>query len=300
MHNPHSIFHGFLSMLFGFFNGCFLPKQEISLSIDDLGFSRGYSLFEHGRSYDGLLFHMQEHLTRLKNGADNLFLSIPHSFQDLEKICYTLLEKNEIQDMGFKIYLSAGVSVSGLKLPEEGTFIISPYALPPYQESLMEGIHLHTTKLQRAFAAYKTTFYLPAFVAKKQNPLADEILFLSSSDHLLESSTAGFLAFLGDTLVVPQGPLLKSITQEMLIRLAQSHFKIERRALHYEEIPHFTEAFLCSTSKEILPIKQIDHYKMSLEHTNTKVLKNLLNDYILSRKWPFLEAFHDADCTISL
>lgn len=276
------------------YNDTFVEKHQLAVSIDDLGFSRGYSLFEHCRTYFGTPFHLQEHLIRLLRGADHLLLNMPYSFEEIEQKIDLLLSKNDFEECGLKLYLTGGVSSDGLTPAPHPTFIIYPYQLQPYQSLYAkQGLHLKTTSLARAFPNCKTTFYLPGLLAKRLSSPCDDILFLDATQHILEATTAGFLAFIGDRLIVPQGDLLTSVTQELLISLAQPLFKVERRSLAYAELPSLSEAFLCSTTKEILPIATIDGYTIGsgVEHKNSLRLKEALTDYVLSKKWPLLEIF---------
>lgn len=289
--------------LFCFRDGAVIPKNQLTLSVDDLGFSRGYCLFEHCRTYFGRPFHLCEHYLRLLRSARFFSLRLALSCEELEDILYTLMKRNAWSESGFKIYLSAGLSADGLTPVGKESLLISPYPMTPYSPSTpTRGLVLKTTLSPRAFPYHKTTFYLPGLLAKQAQAPCDDILFINPSRHLLESSTAGFLAFMGNTLIAPEGELLTSITREVLVMLAQGRFKIEYRPLSYTELPLITEAFLCSTTKEILPIASIDDIVIgnTLPGKNTAELKTRLTDYITKQHWPLLSTFYDDLSVISL
>jgi branched-chain amino acid aminotransferase len=282
---------------FCFYNGHILPKHQIHISVDDLGFSRGYALFEHCRTYFQLPFHLHDHLVRLKRGADALFLPFTYSLEDYSEALNTLIQRNNFEESGFKIYLTAGTSIDGLTPSAGPNCIIYPYPLPRYEGHYPgRGLILKTTSLTRAFPEYKTTFYLPGLLARRINSPCDDILFMDHQRHLLEGTTAGFLAFIGNTLIVPEGPRLVSVTQEVLIKLASSLFKVEYRPIAYLDIPRFTEAFLCSSTKEVLPVEQIDDHRIGTvsEYKNILLLNNLLTAYIRKKQWPILSTTESA------
>lgn len=280
--------------VFCFYNGSIIEKKNLVISIDDLGFSRGYSLFEHCRTYFGKPFHLTEHLLRLLDGADHLLLNLRYSIEDISKILTTLFEKNGFEESGFKFYLTLGIAKEGLTSSGQETFIIYPYSLPKYEGFYPKnGFVLKTTSLQRALPHYKTTFYVPGMLAKRQHPDCDDILFLNASGHILESTTSAFLAFKNDVLIIPEGDFLQGITQATLLQIAKPLFKLERRPISYKEIPELTEAFLSSASKEIYPIEAIDDIRIGdvSSYRNTLKLKEAFQNYIQRQHWPLLETF---------
>lgn len=116
-----------------FYNGCFLEKKHLHLSIDDLGFSRGYALFEHVRTYHQKPFHLKEHLIRLFDAANELEINLEYSFDQIKEIMGELIQKNRFEEFGFKLYLTLGIATQGLIPESKPTFIILPYSLSYYQ-----------------------------------------------------------------------------------------------------------------------------------------------------------------------
>lgn len=282
--------------IFCFYNGSIIEKKNLHISIDDLGFSRGYSLFEHCRTYFGKPFHLTEHILRLQDGANHLLMTLPYTTEEINDILTTLFKKNGFVESGFKIYLTLGLAKEGLTPLGQETFIIYPYSLSKYEGFYPEkGLTLKTTCLQRALPHYKTTFYLPGMLAKRQHSSCDDILFLNASSHILESTTSAFLCFKNDTLIIPEGMYLQGITQAVLLQIARSLFTLEKRAISSEEIPDLTEAFLSSSTKEIYPIETIDQIKIGdvSSYKNTIKLKEAFHNYVKNQDWPLLENFNN-------
>jgi branched-chain amino acid aminotransferase len=276
-----------------FFNGDFLPKSQVRLSVDDLGFSRGYALFEHCRTYQRRIFHLQEHLMRLYEGGKALYLPIPYTQKHWACICDELVRLNAYEELGIKIYVTLGVASTGY-FPSSGpTVLCYPYPLKAASfADPLSSLKIKTTSLARSFPFCKTTFYVPGILARSMHQGCDEILFLDEHHQVLESTISSFLSFKGSTLIVPQGSLLKSITQEVLVELASKDFKIERRPMAYSELGSLTAPFLASSSREIAPISSIDDFSYpSLPCDEILHLRKLLQDYIQNQHWPLLEAF---------
>ncbi len=64
--------------------------------------------------------------------------------------------------------------------------------------------------------------------------------------------------FHGNTLVTPRAGVLKGVTRNVVLALAEGHFKIEERPISLSELSQVDEAFVTSSSKEITPVIQID------------------------------------------
>jgi D-alanine transaminase/branched-chain amino acid aminotransferase len=71
-----------------------------------------------------------------------------------------------------------------------------------------------------------------------------------------------------------------------LIEVAKTSFEIEERALSVDEIKNAKEAFISSTTKMLIPVRQIDEYFFSKDHSiTTQVFQSLLrlqNSYVQS------------------
>jgi branched-chain amino acid aminotransferase len=62
----------------------------------------------------------------------------------------------------------------------------------------------------------------------------------------------------GNTLVTPRTDILLGVTRNAVLRLAQGLFPIEERPILFEELREISEAFITSSSREIMPVVQID------------------------------------------
>jgi branched-chain amino acid aminotransferase len=96
-----------------YLNGRLVPRSEAKLSPFDHGFLYGYGLFETMRAYNGQIFHLDAHLTRLRCSADSIGLT--HSTlttedgkQSLKSACMATLEANELNNARLRLTVSAG------------------------------------------------------------------------------------------------------------------------------------------------------------------------------------------------
>ena len=127
-------------------------------------------------------------------------------------------------------------------------------------ERFAQGIKLITTSLQRTAPEAKTTSYVSAIRALKEarRQQATDALFINEHGHVLEGTRSNFFIFRGDTLVTPREGILIGITRNVVLDLARGRFPIEERPIRLEELRQADEAFITSSSREIVPVVQVD------------------------------------------
>ena len=69
--------------IFIYVNGKFFPRSKAKVSVFDSGFLLGDGVWEGIRLIDNNLVHLDEHLSRLFNGARSISMEIPLSKKDI-------------------------------------------------------------------------------------------------------------------------------------------------------------------------------------------------------------------------
>ncbi|HRW58413.1 MAG TPA: aminotransferase class IV [Chlamydiales bacterium] len=265
-------------MQYCFINGEIKPLKSATLSVLDLGFLRGVGIFEYLRTYHHKYFHLEDHYIRFQKSAEKFHIPFNLSFENLQKILERLLEVNEMQeDYGIKMVLTGGVSDHPLTPSKEPSLLIFIEKLPCFNEIKKTGMKVATYPFTRKFAEYKTTSYLEAILAfqnaKDQN--AHEAIYVDQEGYLLEGTRSNFFAIKNNTLFTPNHNVLPGITRKVVLSISQNVLNIEKRRIHITELMDMDEAFLTSTTFEIMPIRAIDQYDLS--KTNFKTIHKLQN-----------------------
>jgi len=89
---------------------------------------------------------------------------------------------------------------------------------------------------------------------------AAESLYLDKEGNICcGGSSSGFFALLDGVLITPtpHQPIV-DVTQAVLMRLARNVIPCKTGSIAYREIPLISECFICSSSREVLPVVQID------------------------------------------
>lgn len=242
-------------------NGRWVHPDEASISINDVGLLRAYSVFESLRTYDRRPFHLDEHLNRLYHSAELIELDIPWSRGQIADVVREVIGRNPYLHAAIRILVTGGVSEDGILPSGAQTLAVLITPLPERDmERFARGYKLITTRLQRVAPEAKTTSYVAAVRALKEAARqgAEDALFVNEQGHVLESTRSNFFIFEGDTLVTPREEVLIGITRNVVLELARGRFQVEERPILLAELGEADEAFVTASSKEIVPVVQID------------------------------------------
>ncbi len=269
-----------------YLNGKFVPEEEAKISVLDLGFVRGFGVFDFLRTYKGKPFKLDAHLQRLKNSARQIELKCP-PLPEIKRIVLATLAKNHLPESNIKIVLSGGISPDQITPSENPTLAVLVYAPTAYPRDFYErGIKVATVPIMRAFPGAKTINYIPAIMAlaKARKEKAVEALYKNEKGEVFEGTTTNFFIFRGKTLITPKEGILSGITREVILDLAKNEFKIELRPIKYNELKSIDEAFITASNKEIMPVVKIDVLRVGDGKVgrNTKRLLELFRKYTQS------------------
>jgi branched-chain amino acid aminotransferase len=83
-------------------------------------------------------------------------------------------------------------------------------------------------------------------------------------------------------LATPGDYVLHGITRQVLLSLARPHLRVEERDVLVDELDVIDEAFLASTSKQIVPVVRIDDREIGggAVGERTKWVMGLFQEYV--------------------
>lgn len=266
-----------------YLNGKFMPIEQAKISPLDLGFSRGYSLIDILRTYNRKIFAFDEHYKRLKKGANFLRLKIEKK-NKIKKILEKLIELNNIKEAKIKINLSGGVGKQDLEIGIP-TFFVYIEKLKKIPDKLYNrGVKIITIEYKREFTKYKLGNYIEAIrnfnLLKRKN--AFEILYVHKN-YVYECSRSNIFCFNKNNLITPDD-VLEGITRKFILKLARKKFNVFIKPLKLKDLLKSDEVFITSTIIEILPVVQIDNYKIKNGKVGyrTKILMEEWRNFINS------------------
>ena len=258
-------------------NGKFVAWDDAKVHVLTHTIHYGNGVIEGTKAYKTekgyAIFRLNDHTKRLKESAKMTLIDIPYSVEEMNQAQIDLIKKNEFT--GENVYLRPfaflGYGVMGLyhkDCPVET--VLSAWEWGAYlgEEGLKKGIKLKIASMTRPAntsnmgKAKATANYLNSQMAKYEAVDCgyDEALLLDDQGYVAEASGASFFMIKeGKIITPPSDNALESITQKMVIELAEDlGYEVVRRRITREEVYVADEAFLTGTAAEITPVRLID------------------------------------------
>jgi branched-chain amino acid aminotransferase len=247
-------------------NGEFVEDERARISVNDLSVLRGFGVFDFLRTYNGIPFHLEEHLHRLQRSARLIGLELPHPTTKIKEIVQETLARNNKKESNIRLVVTGGSSSDGITPGDNPQLLvmitdIKEMPAPWYTD----GAKVITSHVERFMPGAKSINYIPAILCQNEarSQQAIEAVYVNRDGYMLEGTTSNLFAFIGDTLVTPPcDRVLPGITRQVALALAEKEFPVVERHLHKDEVRLLDEAFLSSSIREIVPIVAIDAIKI--------------------------------------
>jgi branched-chain amino acid aminotransferase len=258
-------------MGFASVNGNVVPAEEARVSVLDNGFAFGDSVYEVLRTYGGLAFEPGRHFRRLRASAARLGFSIPASDPALLAQVDGLLARAGEGESYIRIVVSRGLGDCSYHFErvKGPTVVMIQKPLPPYPPlHYADGIKVAAVGIRRNHPraldpAIKSSNLLNNILAVREAQArgAEEPVLLNQEGFVAEgASTNVFLARDGTLYTPPlSAGILAGITREVVLELlAALGIPSREQALRLEDLLSADEAFLTSTTREVVPVRQVD------------------------------------------
>lgn len=267
-----------------FLNGNIISETEAHISIYDVGFLRGYGVFDFIRTYNGKPFLLDEHLERLEKSSLKMGIKLPYDRNKIEKIVNNLIIRNNKGESTIRIVVTGGVSPEGMYPGDIPTFLILTKDLKPIPNKVYKkGVKLMTDEYQRSLPEIKHLNYSNLIRQKKKLNKTNSFNILYVNDgHALESAICNFFIVKDGIVATPIENVLMGTTRNLIIKLAKSKYIFEERQVSVTEMGGADEAFITGTSQGMIPVVEIDGKKIGTGKpgSTTKNLGRILDKYI--------------------
>lgn len=268
-----------------FFNNDFIPASEAKLPVTDLAVQRGYAVFDYLRTWDERLLFADEHLERFFNSARHMRLEVPFDAKRLKEIMSELARRNAMGCSGIRITLTGGDSPDGYSITIPQLVITQTPLKMPSPEQTARGVSLASFEYQRQLPHVKTIDYLHAIWLKPylEEQAADDLLYHSRGIISECPRTNFFLVTKDGVLATPGQNILKGITRGNVLAIAEKICKVEVRDVWLEELAQAREAFVTSTSRQVMPVFKVDKHRLPNKNPLTTQLIRELDTFTGSR-----------------
>lgn len=253
-------------------NGTILERAKAFISVFDHGFLFGEGVYETIRTYNRELFLFDRHMSRLRSSAMQIDLTCPYTDKTvLSRIVATMEAGVSTGEAYIRLLLTRG----------EGDITYDPRACPTPSLIIIVKPHLNVTpKLEENGVMVTLATVMrnhPSSVnpAIKSNNLlnnalamqqafkngAYEALMCNYKGDLVECAQSNFFIVRDGIALTPplRDGLLEGVTRNFVFEVgSEIGVPVREASLRREDLSTATEAFLTSTTREIVPIVKVD------------------------------------------
>jgi D-alanine transaminase/branched-chain amino acid aminotransferase len=243
-----------------FINDEFIREERACIHFRDLALQRGYGVFDFFRLEGQTPVFLNLHLKRLFYSAREMHLPLEKTEVELKAIISELIARNNLPNSGIRITLTGGYSADGYQVTIPNLVITQQPFQSPGKEQFQKGIKLVTYEHQRQLPHVKTIDYLIGIWLQPyiKERGADDVLY-HQQNILTECPRSNFFIVTNENrIVTPAQHILKGITRNILMEIAREKFEVEERNIRLEEVLLAKEAFITSTTKNILPVVAVN------------------------------------------
>ena len=194
-------------------NGEFVDEDAPAITLKDTGLLHAAGVFTTMRAYGGRVFRLTQHLQRLRNSCESLFVPLQYSDAELAGAADELLARNELGDARLRLTVTRGQAsqdpLHGQHLTPNGFMTateLTPYPAEFYERGMLVVINdeqkLNPYDVQ---AGHKTLNYFSRLTAMRQATRQDagEALWFNVHNYLQSGSVSNVFLVKDGALVTP-------------------------------------------------------------------------------------------------
>ena len=260
-----------------YINGEYLPESQGTLSFRDAGFVYGDAVFDTARTFNGVLFRLDEHLDRLMDSLSYARLDPGLGKDELREITEEVVARNrpllgENEDYWVSQRISRGLPMLDNELPdrEGATVVVECMPLPLRSRAAMfrDGIDAVISPLKRIppeslSPNAKTNNYLNAMLAQREVSAVKPGAWALQPDrngNLAEGIGANLFIVKNGLVVTPTTEfVLPGVSRAVVLELCRDNgIPVAEKDVSMQDAAIADEAFFTSTSLCMCPLRSLN------------------------------------------
>ena len=248
-------------------NGEWLAASDARVSVMDRGFLFGDGVYEVIPVYSRRPFRLDQHLDRLQHSLDGIRLANPWRREEWTGFVMQLAAEAEWDDHSIYIQVTRGpMAVRNHAFPKDvrpTSVILAEPMLTPPQSQREQGIAaVSAADIRWLRCDLKTTSLLANCLLRQMAVAADCVETVLFRDGFLTEGSASSIFVVRDGVLlapIKNHLMLPGITYDVVLELAARHgLPHEVRDITEAETRGADELWMCSSTKEVLPIVRLD------------------------------------------
>ena len=252
-----------------YINGDYVPLDKARVSPLDQGFLLGDGIFDVVSSWQGVIFKLDRHIDRFFDSLRAARLETRLTREQWRDAIIETTRQNELEDASIRFIVTRGVPQGVVADPRdiEPTEIVwaAPYIFLADQEKRARGVRLMISAT-RAFSPdtldprYKCLDRLASQLIRLEALEAgyDDAIWLDQHGYVAEAAASNVFMVKNDTIYTPAGGILRGITRETFIELAErAKIAVVEANITAFDLFAADEVFTTSTAGGALAVREI-------------------------------------------
>ncbi len=254
-----------------YIDGEYHSKGNAKISVYDHGLLYGDGVFEGIRAYNGIVFHLRDHIERLYEGLRITRINVTFSKEEMMDAVVETLRKNNLSDAYIRLVITRGRGNLGLdprSSPKPAIIIMTePVAPGQNKEAREKGKTAIMSSYRRDMVdgtshELKSLNYIQSVLSKFQaiDAGVDEVVMLDHRGMVSEFHGSNLFIVKQGIVHTPTSAagILHGVTRARILKLAEElGYEARERDITPYELITADEVFLTGTMAEVVPIVKI-------------------------------------------
>lgn len=254
-------------MALAYLNGDFVALEEARISPLDRGFTFGDGVYEVIPVYNRRIFRLEEHLQRLENSLQLIYMRNPLSMAEWKRILDRLVLDNPGDDQSIYLQVTRGVSPRDHTFNDDMQATVFIMVKPLQQPDNSAGsAAIVRPDIRWQWCHIKAITLLPSVLLRHEANLAGAREAILVNEGMVTEGAASnvFICEEGKVLTPPKGrQLLPGITRDLVIELLrQTGRECLESQVSETQLRNADEIWVTSSTQEIVPITVLDGEKV--------------------------------------
>jgi branched-chain amino acid aminotransferase len=259
----------------------------LSLSPGQVGLLAGWGVFSTLRVADGVLFAFERHWARIARDAARFHVAIPEDSEAVRGKLLQLVEANQAYNCTLRLVIvrNGGGMWAGPSNGRESDLIALTADSKNWGNGVKLAYQINGRHAACPFAGTKILSWAMnlTWAETAHDRGFDEVILLNERGEVAECTSANiFAAKNGDVWTPPlSSGCLPGITREVI--LGEVHvpgIRISERVLHPEDLESADEVFITSTTRDLLPVHQIEDRQIGRAESARIALQTAFSGFV--------------------
>ena len=257
------------------YNGELVDWSDVKVHVLSHGLHYASCVFEGERVYDGSIFKLEEHTSRLFHSARRMGFEIPYSEDEINTASKKIITTQKVENGYVRPVAWRGSEMMTISAQQTKIHVaIATWEWGSYFDPKLkiEGLKLNISSWRRPapntipWDTKASGLYMICTLSKHEAEKQGytDSLMLDHEGNIAEATGANiFFKDKNGELHTPiPDSFLDGITRRTVIEIAKSkNIKVNERKISPEELPNFVGCFLTGTAAEVTPVSCISKYQ---------------------------------------